>query len=292
MLTHAVASVWSAWLLLHRQPHAYSGRGMLVCLAVALWAYCLCCAGSPADQGLCLSPAGLTCCCCCCCGCFTDATIGYQLLLLCLAKLCPRANCPTESSRAPRHIKQAMHCSTMGQLLHRMSRICLSVLQCMAVTMCCGARPLSACCCAVGKKVCCNAQLCCLPRACQAAPWGRPSASCPPGRAYCIAGRAGSLGLAISLVATVPEKVWYCSQKGYKPWLKPKSQDVRTNEQGGHTIWYNEPELLQVGQHVCLHTFGSGAACSGCACCQEACSWVRMAAGVECRSAGPPPAAS
>ena len=67
-------------------------------------------------------------------------------------------------------------------------------------------------------------------------------------------------------MATVPEKVWYCSQKGYKPWLKPKSQVLCTNEQGGHTIWYNEPELLKVGQHVCLHTFASDAACGGCAC--------------------------
>ena len=54
------------------------------------------------------------------------------------------------------------------------------------------------------------------------------------------------LGLAISLVSTVPEKVWYCKAKGYKPWLKPKQQDVLDNEQGGHTTWYDEPALLQV----------------------------------------------
>lgn len=54
------------------------------------------------------------------------------------------------------------------------------------------------------------------------------------------------LGLAISLVSTVPEKVWYCKVKGYKPWLKPKQQDVVDNEQGGHTTWYDEPALLKV----------------------------------------------
>eukprot|EP01026_Neomeris_dumetosa_P024663 TRINITY_DN2045_c0_g1_i7.p1 TRINITY_DN2045_c0_g1~~TRINITY_DN2045_c0_g1_i7.p1 ORF type:complete len:708 (-),score=131.19 TRINITY_DN2045_c0_g1_i7:97-2220(-) len=58
-------------------------------------------------------------------------------------------------------------------------------------------------------------------------------------------GRAESIGLAISLVASVPEKVWYCSVKGYKPWLEPKQQDCRTNDEGGHTTWYNEPQLLK-----------------------------------------------
>lgn len=61
-----------------------------------------------------------------------------------------------------------------------------------------------------------------------------------------VSGRAGLLGLAISLVSTVPERVWYVKAKGYKPWLKPKPQDVKHNDEGGHTIWYNEPELLQV----------------------------------------------
>lgn len=59
-------------------------------------------------------------------------------------------------------------------------------------------------------------------------------------------GRAGHLGLAISLVSTVPERVWYVKAKGYKPWLNPKPQDVKHNDEGGHTIWYNEAELLQV----------------------------------------------
>ena len=62
----------------------------------------------------------------------------------------------------------------------------------------------------------------------------------------CPAGRADALGLAISLVATVPEKVWFCTKKGYKPWLKPQPADVCTNDRGGHTIWYDEPQLLQV----------------------------------------------
>lgn len=50
-------------------------------------------------------------------------------------------------------------------------------------------------------------------------------------------GRAGVTGLAISLVSTVPEKVWYCSLKGYKPWFEPNAQNTKTNDQGGHTIW-------------------------------------------------------
>lgn len=60
------------------------------------------------------------------------------------------------------------------------------------------------------------------------------------------AGRAERLGLAISLVSLVEEKVWYCRAKGYKPWLKPTAKDVKTHEQGGHTIWYNEQQLLKV----------------------------------------------
>ncbi|KAL0042243.1 hypothetical protein WJX77_007018 [Trebouxia sp. C0004] len=58
-------------------------------------------------------------------------------------------------------------------------------------------------------------------------------------------GRAGMLGMAITLVSTVPERVWYVKAKGYKPWLNPKPQDTKDNDEGGHTIWYNEPDLLQ-----------------------------------------------
>jgi hypothetical protein len=60
------------------------------------------------------------------------------------------------------------------------------------------------------------------------------------------AGRAERLGLAISLVSAVPERVWYCTKKGYKPWLKPSKGDVKLNDQKGHTIWYNEQQLLKV----------------------------------------------
>ncbi|KAI7842747.1 hypothetical protein COHA_003675 [Chlorella ohadii] len=58
-------------------------------------------------------------------------------------------------------------------------------------------------------------------------------------------GRADTMGLAISLVSSVPEKVWYCTVKGIKPWLAPDAKNTCTNEQGGHTIWYDEPQLLQ-----------------------------------------------
>ena len=70
---------------------------------------------------------------------------------------------------------------------------------------------------------------------------------------YCLrcSGRVGRLGLAISLVATEQEKVWYCTKKGYKPWLKPGKQDVRTHEEGGHTIWQNESEMLKVSMSSC-----------------------------------------
>lgn len=32
-------------------------------------------------------------------------------------------------------------------------------------------------------------------------------------------------------------QVWYCTRKGYKPWLEPDAKNTRTNEQGGHTTW-------------------------------------------------------
>ena len=60
------------------------------------------------------------------------------------------------------------------------------------------------------------------------------------------AGRQDKLGLAISLVSAMEEKVWYCTQKGYKPWFKPDASNTRTHEEGGHCIWYNEPALLKV----------------------------------------------
>ena len=69
-------------------------------------------------------------------------------------------------------------------------------------------------------------------------------------------GRAEKLGLAISLVSKVPEKVWYCKQKGYKPWLDPKRKDIGTHEEGGHTIWYDEQHLLKVSRKE--NVFGKG----------------------------------
>ena len=47
-------------------------------------------------------------------------------------------------------------------------------------------------------------------------------------------------------MSKVPEKVWYCKQKGYKPWVDPKRKDVGIHEEGGHTIWYDEQQLLKV----------------------------------------------
>jgi len=58
-------------------------------------------------------------------------------------------------------------------------------------------------------------------------------------------GRADSMGLAISLVAAnCEEKVWFCTKKGYKPWLNPTAQDVKLNKQGGHTTWLDESHAL------------------------------------------------
>ena len=50
-------------------------------------------------------------------------------------------------------------------------------------------------------------------------------------------------------MSQVKEKVWYCRAKGQKPWLQPTAQDVKTHEEGGHTIWYHELQLLKVWWH-------------------------------------------
>mmetsp|Transcript_11140 Transcript_11140/g.45125 ORF Transcript_11140/g.45125 Transcript_11140/m.45125 type:complete len:669 (-) Transcript_11140:112-2118(-) len=52
-------------------------------------------------------------------------------------------------------------------------------------------------------------------------------------------GRAERVGMAVSIVATVPEYVWYC-QKG----RKPPQADTRPYAQGGNCVWYDEPALL------------------------------------------------
>ncbi|GIL86754.1 hypothetical protein Vretifemale_14994 [Volvox reticuliferus] len=57
-------------------------------------------------------------------------------------------------------------------------------------------------------------------------------------------GRADTMGLAISMVSEVPEKVWFCTVKGLKPWMAPDSSNTRTTDKGGHTIWYDEKVLL------------------------------------------------
>lgn len=53
-------------------------------------------------------------------------------------------------------------------------------------------------------------------------------------------GRADTMGLAISLVSAKPEKVWYCSKKGHKPWFNPTKEDTKQ-----HAIWYDEKALLK-----------------------------------------------
>ena len=52
-------------------------------------------------------------------------------------------------------------------------------------------------------------------------------------------GRADTLGLAVSIVSSVQERVWYCRRKGYTPWTSPTAADVSE-----HTVWYDEPALL------------------------------------------------
>ncbi len=60
-------------------------------------------------------------------------------------------------------------------------------------------------------------------------------------------GRADRMGLAISLVATVEEKVWYhsCPSRG------KGCHNTRLRSQGGCCIWYNEQSLLdEVQEHL------------------------------------------
>lgn len=52
-------------------------------------------------------------------------------------------------------------------------------------------------------------------------------------------GRAERMGLAISLVGSANERVWFC-RKGKKP---PQS-NTQLFDKGGNTIWYGEPKLL------------------------------------------------
>jgi len=48
-------------------------------------------------------------------------------------------------------------------------------------------------------------------------------------------GRADCLGLAVSIVSTQPERVWFVKKKGAQPWLAPTAADVAQ-----HTVWQEE----------------------------------------------------
>lgn len=54
-------------------------------------------------------------------------------------------------------------------------------------------------------------------------------------------GRAERMGLAISLVSSVPEKVWYhgewCSSRGRN------CSNTRLTDESGCAIWYDEPRV-------------------------------------------------
>lgn len=55
------------------------------------------------------------------------------------------------------------------------------------------------------------------------------------------------MGLAISIVSAVPEKVWYhqCPSKG------SNCNNTRLVENGGCTIWYNEPMVSTfISEHI------------------------------------------
>jgi superfamily II DNA/RNA helicase len=53
-------------------------------------------------------------------------------------------------------------------------------------------------------------------------------------------GRAERIGLALSIVGTAAEKVWWCQKKN-----KPPCSDTRLFEEGGNCKWYQESALLQ-----------------------------------------------
>ncbi|XP_014664668.1 PREDICTED: LOW QUALITY PROTEIN: ATP-dependent RNA helicase DDX1-like [Priapulus caudatus] len=62
-------------------------------------------------------------------------------------------------------------------------------------------------------------------------------------------GRAERMGLAISLVSAVPEKVWYhgCPSRG------KSCNNSRLTSQGGCAIWYNEPQYLaDIEEHLLM----------------------------------------
>ena len=62
-------------------------------------------------------------------------------------------------------------------------------------------------------------------------------------------GRAERMGLAISLVAAVPEKVWYHGQ--WCPSRGKNCNNTRLTDQKGCCIWYNEPQYLaDIEEHL------------------------------------------
>lgn len=60
-------------------------------------------------------------------------------------------------------------------------------------------------------------------------------------------GRAEKMGLAISIVGSAKEKVWFhtCPSKG------KNCNNSRLQEEGGCAIWYNEPEYWKVDYLLC-----------------------------------------
>jgi ATP-dependent RNA helicase DDX1 len=54
-------------------------------------------------------------------------------------------------------------------------------------------------------------------------------------------GRAGAPGVALSLVADVPERVWFVRKKGLKPWLRTPVSAADVKE---HTVWLDEPGAM------------------------------------------------
>jgi len=54
-------------------------------------------------------------------------------------------------------------------------------------------------------------------------------------------GRAERMGLAISLVSSVPEKVWYHGE--WCPSRGRNCSNTNLTDQGGCCTWYNEPRV-------------------------------------------------
>lgn len=57
-------------------------------------------------------------------------------------------------------------------------------------------------------------------------------------------GRANTHGVAVSLVSSVAEKVWFVQQTNAKPWEQPTAANTADVQHGGHTTWLDERALL------------------------------------------------